>query len=134
MGMDLARDVAKVVRLGVGHVTILATLRLGWVIERARAKAGDSAGLPVVVLVEASEPAVIVHRNIEVHLVTRRAEFRRLLLHEWLQEDTPVRLRIQLDAEVVYPSQYRVLGGRELVQLRILEHEVTLPHGALHAH
>ena len=51
---------------------------LSRVVERARALAGNAAGLPVVVIVEAAHPAVVVHRHIQVHLVARRAELRRL--------------------------------------------------------
>ena len=46
-------------------------LRLRRVVERARALPGDAAGLPVVVLVEAADPAVAVHRHVEMDLVAR---------------------------------------------------------------
>ncbi len=44
------------------------------VVERARALARDAARLPVVVVVEAAEPAVGVDRHVEVHLVAGGAE------------------------------------------------------------
>ncbi len=84
-----------------GHVAIGALLRLRRIVERTRALSGNSAGLPVVVLIEATEPAVMIHRNIEMNLVARRAELRRLVAHERFQEHATVRLGIQLDQEIM---------------------------------
>ena len=47
------------------------------IIKRTRALAGNAAGLPVIVLVEAANPAVVIHRHVEMHFVAARAEFRR---------------------------------------------------------
>src|SRR6202050_1481831 len=77
-------DVARVFRRLCRHVAIGALLRLGRIVERARALSGNSAGLPVVVLVEAAEPAVMIHRNVEMNLVAGGAEIRRLRFHERL--------------------------------------------------
>src|SRR5580693_1398409 len=96
-----AINVARVMRGLGGHMAIGTLLGLWRIVKGTCTLAGDAAGLPVVVLVEAAEPAVVVHRHVEVNFMTRRAKFRRLLLHEWLEEDAPVRLGIQLDAEVM---------------------------------
>src|SRR6516162_2781934 len=105
--MDLSVDVSRVGRLGVGHVAILAALRFRRVVKRTRTKARYPTRLPVVVLVEAAEPAIVVDRNVEMHLVARRAEFRRLAAHEGLEEDATVGLGIEIDAEIVNPAQRR---------------------------
>ena len=75
--VDLAVAVAGILRGDQRHVAVGAGLRLGRIVERARALARDAARLPVVVVVEAAEPAVVVHRHVEVHLVAGRAELRR---------------------------------------------------------
>ncbi len=84
--MDEAIDVAHVLRRLQRHVAIGALRRLGGIVERARALSRNAAGLPVVVFVEAANPAVVIHRNIEMDFVARRAEFRRLVAHEGLEE------------------------------------------------
>ena len=132
MGVHFAGNVPHVVGALERHVAIGALLRLRRVVERARALSGDAAGLPVVVLVEAANPAVVIDRHVEVHLVARRTELRRLLLHERLEEHTAVRLRIQLDHEVVQLAHERIFAGRELVQFRILKIEITLAHRAFY--
>ena len=75
------------------HVAIGALLRLRRIVKRPRALSRNAAGLPVVVLVEAANPAIVIHRHIEMHLVARRAELRRLVAHERLEKHAPVRLR-----------------------------------------
>src|SRR5262249_10739032 len=67
MGMHHSVYVAEILRRSGGHVTIGTLLRFWRVVERTRALAGDSAGLPVVILVEAAEPTVMVHGNVEVN-------------------------------------------------------------------
>ena len=74
----------------------------------------------------------MIDRHIEVHLVARRAELRRLLPHERLEEHAAVWLRIQLDGEIVQHPNQRVLAGCELVQLGIFEVEVGLSHRAFY--
>ncbi len=106
--MHEAVDIALVVRICVsGHVAIGALLRLWRIIKRPRALSGNSAGLPVVVFVEAAEPAIIVDRNIEMNFVASGAELRRLIAHEWLQKNAAVRLRIQVDKKIVHRANER---------------------------
>ena len=124
----------RVVRGDERHVAVGALLRLRRVVERARALARHARGLPVVVVVEAAEPAVVVDRHVEVHLVARRAEVRGLLAVEGLEEDLAVRLRVELQQVVVGPRQHRVLAHGEVVQRRVLDLEVALAHRAAHVH
>jgi hypothetical protein len=70
---------------------------MGRIVKRASAESGDAAGLPVVVVVEAAHPTVVIHRHVEVNLVAGGAEIRRIVLHEGLEEGAAVRLRIFLD-------------------------------------
>src|SRR2546426_7294205 len=51
-------------------------------------------------LVEAANPAVMIHRHIQMYLVATRTELCRLLAHERFQENPTVRLRIQLDEKI----------------------------------
>ena len=113
-------------------MTVRAPLRLRWVIERPRAFARDTRRLPVVVVVEASEPPVVVHRHIEMHLVTRRAELRRLLAVKRLQEHVTMRLGIDIGELVVHEPRDRVRARGEIVQRRIGDHEIALAHRASH--
>src|SRR5438034_1256198 len=76
-------------------------------------------GLPVVVVVEASEPAVVIHRYVQMHLVAGGAELRGLLPVERLQESAPVRLGIDPDQVIVHLPHDRVLALREIVQGRV---------------
>src|SRR3982751_5743203 len=69
-------DITWIVRINQRHVAIHAVARLLGVVEGARALPRDAARLPVVVFVEAAEPAVLVYRNIQMHFVTARAELR----------------------------------------------------------
>ena len=79
------------------HVAVRALSRPGRLMERPRALAGNAAGLPVVVIVETANPAVVVQRHIQVHLVAGRAEIR--LAHEGLQKGMTMRLRVELTSE-----------------------------------
>ena len=121
----------RIVRGHERHVAVGALLRLRRVVERSRALARDAGGLPVVVVVEAAEPAIGVDRHVEVHLVARRAELRRLLAMERLEERLAVRLRIDVEQLIVRELQQRVLARRQVVQRRILDDEVALSHRAL---
>jgi hypothetical protein len=76
----------------------------------------------------------VVHRHVQVNLVAVRAEFRRLVAHERLEEGAAMRLRIQAHQEVVQPPGQRILARGQLVKLGIFEHIVALPHGAFHVH
>ena len=132
MRVHEAADVALVFRRLHGHVAIGALLRLRRIVERTRSLSGHTAGLPVVVLIESAEPAVVIHRNVEVHLVAGGAKLRRLVAHERLQEDAAMRLGIQLDQEIVQLAGNRIFGRGQFVKLGIFEIEVRLAHGALH--
>ncbi len=84
MGVHLARNVSHVVRRLQRHMAIGALLRFRRIVERPRTLAGDSACLPVVVLIEAANPSVMIHWRIEMNFMAGGTELRRLLLHEWL--------------------------------------------------
>ena len=71
------------------------------VVERSRALAGHAAGLPVVVLVEASEPAILIDRNIQMNFVACRAKFSGTVAHEWLHEGAAVRFRSGVGHEML---------------------------------
>ena len=115
MGMHEAIDVPHVPGSFLRHVAIGALCGFCRVVKRARALPRNSAGLPVVILVEAAGPAITVHRNIEMNFVARRAELRSLLAHERFEKDPPVRLGIQFDQEVMQSSRYRILRRCQLM-------------------
>ena len=71
-------DVARILGSLRGHMAIGALLRLGRIVERSSTLPGNTARLPVVILVKAAEPAIVIHRHVEMHLMARRAELRRL--------------------------------------------------------
>ena len=131
VGADDAVLVAEVVRGDLRHVAVDAALRLGRVVERARAHARDAAGLPVVVVVEAADPPVAVHRHVEVDLVARRAEVGGLLFHERLQERAPMRLGVHVHDEVVEEPHDGLLARGQIRQRRILHREAALAHRAV---
>ena len=95
---------------------------------------GNAAGLPVIVFVEAANPAVAVHRDIQVNLVAGRAELRRVRAHERLEEGSAVRLGVQANQEVVERADYRIFASREFMELRVFQEKITLAHGAFHFH
>ena len=101
------------------------------VIETAGALAGDAAGLPVVVLVEAAEPAVVIDGLIEVHLVAGGAVLGGVLAaHEILHEGAAVRLGIEERDEVVELADPRIVAVGDLVERRVHDLEIALSHGA----
>ena len=113
------------------HVAVGAGAGFGGVVEGAGALAGDAARLPVVVTVEAPEPAVVVHRLVEVHLVAGGAEGGTVAGVERLQERLPVRFGVEVEHQVVEGAQQRVPRGGEVVHLRVLEDEAGVPGGVL---
>ncbi len=125
-------DVAEVARMRPRHVAIGALLRSWRIVERPCTLARYAAGLPVVVLIESANPAIVIHRHIEMDFVATGAEFRRLVTHERLEEDAAMGLRIQLHQEIVQRTHYRVLAGSEFVQLGVFEIKISLTHGAFH--
>src|SRR5450755_1933258 len=102
------------------------------IVKRPRALARDAAGLPVVVFIEATNPPVMIDRNVEMNLVTTGAELRGLVAHEGLQENPAVRFRIQLDQEIMQRAHESVLAGCEFVQLGIFKIKIALAHGAFY--
>jgi len=71
------------------------------IVERARALSRNSASLPVIVFIEAANPAIAIHGDIQVKLVAGRTELRGVRPHERLQEGTAMRLGVQANQEVV---------------------------------
>ncbi len=102
-------------------MAIRAVRRLGRVIERSRALSRNAAGLPIVVLVKAAQPAVLIHGLIEMHFVARGAKFRRFLAHERLHERAAMRLGVQIGDECVELANKRILLDAMLMQRRILD-------------
>src|SRR5437016_8983927 len=82
-------------------MAIRAIARRLRIVKGTRALAGNSAGLPVVVLIEAANPAVMVDRHIQVDFVAGGTKFRRLQAHKGLEERAAVRLGIQAHDKVV---------------------------------
>ena len=80
--MHEAVDIALILRWREWHVAIGALGRLGRVVERAGALSRNTAGLPVIVLVEAANPAIVVHWDIKMDFVTAGTELGRLVAHE----------------------------------------------------
>ncbi len=104
-------------------MAIHAVRRRRRVVERPCPLPRHPAGLPGVVLVKAAEPAVLVHRDIQMHLVAGGAELRRIQAHERLQERPPVRLRRDPGEIGMNGPHHRILAGGQLVQGRVLHGE-----------
>src|SRR5215472_785022 len=119
-------------RLDIGHVAVGALLRFWRIVKRTCSESGDTAGLPGIVLVETTNPAIVVHRDVEMDFMTARAKFRCLRPHKGLQEYSAVRFRIQFDYEVMQQAKRRILRGGHFVKFGILQEEVSLSHAALH--
>ncbi len=132
MRADESVDFSGIVGAHRRHVAIHAILRMRRIVERTRAEAGNAAGLPVVVIVEAANPAVMVQRHVQVHLVARRAEVGGIVLHERLEECAPVRLGIFLDEEIDQLAQIRILRIHQLEERRIFDGVRAVAHGAAH--
>src|ERR1700722_5303633 len=80
------RKTSRIRRRLERHVAVRAVLSLRWIIKRPRALKRNPARLPIVVIVEPPHPAIVVHRNVEMNFVARRAKFRSLRAHERFQE------------------------------------------------
>ena len=61
-----------------------------------------------------------------------RAELR--IPHERLQEDAPVRLRIEIGEERIERLNIPVVAGGELMQRRVADRETGVAHGAIDVH
>src|SRR5580698_6324573 len=86
------------------------------VIKRAGALTGNSAGLPIVVVVETAEPAVIVHRDIQVDLVARRAEFGSVLAHECFHECSAMRFRVEISQKMIEGADVGILAAGDFMK------------------
>ncbi len=104
------------------------------IIKRARALPGHAAGLPVVIFIEAANPPVMIHGDIQMHLVARRAKLRCVPAHKRLQEGAAVRFRIQSNHKVMQLPNEGIFARGQFMKLRILQEKVSLAHGAFHLH
>ena len=130
VGVDLAVDVPQVVGIHQGHVAVHALAGLGRVIEGPGPLAGNAAGLPVVVVVESPQPAIVVHRKIQMDLVAARAELGGVLPVEGLHEDLLVRAGIRHGQKIVEPLQDGVVAGGHVMQGGILDDQRPVSHAA----
>ena len=133
MGADQAAWRGRVLAGDRRHVAVRTGPGLVGVVERAGALSRYAARLPVVVAVETPQPAVVVDRLVEVHLVAGRAEGRAVAGVERLQERLAVGFGVQVDDQVVKRPEQRILRGGEVVHLRVLDDEPGVPHRVLHA-
>ena len=101
VGVNLAIDVSHILGVNQRHMAISALLRLFGIIKGARSLAGNATGLPVIVVVETPQPAILVHWNVQMDLVTGRTQLGCVLAMEGLHEDFLVRFGIHLDQEIV---------------------------------
>ena len=62
---------------------------------------GNTAGLPLVVVVKTAEPTEIVDRFVQMHLMAGGAKFGGIIAVEGLQEASPVRFRVKADEIVM---------------------------------
>ncbi len=126
--------VAGIVRSNQRHVAIETVGALWWVIKRARALPGNAAGLPIIVIIETPEPAVVIDRHVEVHLVAGGAKLGGIHAHEGLHERALMRNRIEIGEKVIERANVLVVAGGDFVQRWILDGEAAVAHGAVHVH
>src|SRR5690348_7660157 len=105
-------------RIHKRHMTICARTRLCRVVERARTLTRYAAGLPVVIFVESAEPAILVHRDIEMHLVACRAKVC-IVSHERLHERPAMCLGRRIRYEPFQTLDDRIRTARDLVKWRV---------------
>ena len=134
MRVDLTVDVAGIVRIDERHVAIGTVAGFLRVIKGARALAGDTAGLPIVVIIEAAEPAVIVYWNVQVHFMTGRAVFGRAVAHERLHESAPVRFGSGVGNKMLQAADGRIRATSNLVERRVRHGKTRIAHTAGHMH
>ena len=72
---------------------------------------GDGTGLPVIVIVESTNPAVVIDGLIQVNFVARGAEFGGLIAHESFHEGAAMRFGIQVGDKFFSPLDERALAG-----------------------
>src|SRR4030095_12328355 len=97
-------------------VAIGASHAFGRVVERTGSHTGHTAGLPVVVIVEAPYPPVVVHMSIQMHFVTAGAELSIVLTNKGLHERATVRLGVYINEKVVKGARQPVLHRRGVWQ------------------
>src|ERR1043166_1478339 len=107
--MDLALAIAWVLRRDERHVAIAASRALCRVIERSRALARNSARLPVVIVIETTEPAVLVHGHVQVHLMAGGTVLGCIQAYERLHERAAMWLGIEVGQEMVDRPKITVL-------------------------
>ena len=134
MRMHESFHISVIERRDRRHVTIGAVHGRLWIVEGARSLAGDAAGLPIVIFIEAANPPVAIHRDIEVDFVAGRTELRSIRAHERLQESAAMRFRIEANDKIVQLADEKIFAGGEFMELRIFQEEIALAHGALHFH
>src|SRR5439155_490668 len=84
MRMHESVHIAIVERRHSRHVAI-GTVHGGLgIVEGARALSGYATSLPVIVFIEAANPAVTIYRDIQMDLMARRTELRSICAHEGL--------------------------------------------------
>src|SRR6516225_623559 len=128
MGMHLAAVIAWLFRIHQRHVAIDTCGTLLRVIERAGALPRYSAGLPVVVVVEAPEPTVVVDGHIEMDFMTRRTEFGGVLAHKGLHESLFVRIRLQVSDELRQAAHDSVFTGCQFMKRRVFNLKISVTH------
>ena len=89
---------------------------------------GDTAGLPLIVVVKATEPAEIVDRHIEVYLVTGRTELRGVLAVEGFEETFFMGFRIETDKVIVEFADCGIFAGCHFVQGWVLDDISAVAH------
>ncbi len=132
--MHFPRAIARIFRRHQRHMAIGAVGRMIRVIERPRALPGNTAGLPIVVVVKTSKPAVPVYRHVQVHFVACRAEFRGILPHERLHKRPAVRFRIEISQEIIDGVDVLILAAYQLVERWVSNGKGAIAHGAVHVH
>ena len=134
MRPDLAVPGRRILGVDERHVTTAARLRFRRIIKGACPISRGRRRLPVVVLVESAEPAIVIDGAIEVHFVARRAELGRLFGVERLEERIAVRRGRHVHQDIVRPLCPAILAGGEVVQRRVFDREIALAHRAADVH
>ena len=129
--MDHPVDIRCVVRGNQRHVAVDTLLRFFGVVERQRPLMGNTAHLPLIVVVKATKPAEIVDRHIEMHLVTGGTELRRILTVERLKETLFMGFRVQSNQVIVEFADCGVFARCHFVQWRVLDDISAVAHRIL---
>src|SRR5260370_29426189 len=100
-------DVSIIVGEYLGDVGGGAIHRRLWIVEGASALAGNAAGLPVVIFIEAANPPVVIYRDIQMNLVAGRTKPRGVRSHGLFQKSAAVGLRRPAHTKTVHPVEDR---------------------------